>query len=96
MIELLCYACSNMISLRHAFIALLALALSVGTGWQSCATLQQQSKSFTVEPHKAQSRGHHQHAMAYDHDAIGNDPLKLTKASRRAMITPVSNAVAHA
>jgi hypothetical protein len=64
--------------LRHIVIGLLGLALTVGTGWQSCVTLQQQhpSSAAALVDHIAshQSHEHHQHAMAQDHEARVDDP----------------------
>ena len=64
--------------LRHIVIGLLALALTVGTGWQACVTLQQQhpSSAAALVDHIAshQSHEHHQHAMAQDQGARVDDP----------------------
>jgi len=64
--------------LRHTLIGLLGLALTVGTGWQSCVTLQQRhpSSAAALVDHIAshQSHEHHQHAMAQDHGARIDGP----------------------
>jgi hypothetical protein len=59
-------------------VGLLALALSVGTGWQSCAAIQENFASPTASPanptdlHRNQE--HHQHAMMGT-DALGNQAV---------------------
>jgi hypothetical protein len=57
--------------LRHLVIGLLSVALMVGTGWQSCATLQQQQPSSVTAQldymASHQSHEHHRHPMAHDH-----------------------------
>ena len=64
--------------LRHIVIGLLALALTVGPGWQACATLQRQHSPSAAAPvdHIASHQGHehHQHAMAQDQGARVDDP----------------------
>ena len=64
--------------LRHIVIGLLALALMVGTGWQSCVTLQQQHPSSAAalvdQIALHQSHEYHQHAMAQDAGARVDNP----------------------
>jgi hypothetical protein len=61
---------SIMAVLRHLVIGLLSVALVVGTGRQSCATLQQQQPSFATAQFDRmashQSHEHYRHAMAHD------------------------------
>jgi hypothetical protein len=60
----------DMAVLRHFVIGLLSIALMVGTGWQSCATVQPQHPSSATRQldqiASHQSHEHHQHAMAQD------------------------------
>jgi hypothetical protein len=69
-----------MVVLRHTIIVLLTLALSIGTGWQSCAAMQENS-SFPNAALASQTdlnRGHehHQHVMT-DNEAPGNHALAV-------------------
>lgn len=69
---------SRMVVLRCMIVGLLALALSVGPGWQSCAAIQENFASPTASPanptdlHRNQE--HHQHAMMGT-DALGNQAM---------------------
>lgn len=58
---------------RHLLVGLLALALTVGTGWQSCATLQQHSPPISAMDQMASHVEGHQHAIVHDHDGTSND-----------------------
>src|SRR4051812_2571172 len=64
-----------MVVLRHMVIGLLALALSIGPGWQSCATAHESPELQGAVPanHADLHRGHedHQHAMT-GNDARGD------------------------
>jgi hypothetical protein len=76
-----------MVFLRHTVVGLLALALAIGSGWQPCATLQQQVATAPID-HMAshQSHEHYRHAMAHDHDhdALGNNYLVTDKAQPKS------------
>jgi hypothetical protein len=65
---------SSMVVLRHMMVSLLTLALSIGTGWQSSARMQENpaSPSAALASHTDlhQGGGHHQHAMS-NSEALG-------------------------
>jgi hypothetical protein len=71
----------RMVVLRHMMIGLLALSLSIGTGWQLCAKMQGNpaSPSAAVASHTDLHQGHayHQHEMP-NREALGE--LVLAKA----------------
>ncbi len=56
---------SPMTVLRHFLVGLLALALMVGTGWQSCVTLQLKQQPASEHAGSIQSHDQHQHAIAH-------------------------------
>jgi len=61
---------------RHLLVSLLTLALTVGTGRQSCATLQQQHSFAAGSIDLAashQGHDHHQHAVVYGDHGLGGD-----------------------
>jgi hypothetical protein len=70
-----------MVVLRHTVIGLLALALSIGTGWQSCAMMLESSASPRAalgnQTDLHIGHEHHQHAMT-DNDALDNRELAKT------------------
>ena len=59
---------------RYLLVSLLTLALTVGTGWQSCATLQHSCEVASIEL-AASHQGHdnHQHAAAHGVHGLGGD-----------------------
>lgn len=62
--------------LRHIAVGLVALALAFGTGWQSCATLQQPSSTVAAMPDEMASHhamGHHDHMASAGQDAAQAD-----------------------
>ena len=68
----------GMVVLRHMVLGLLALALVMGPGWQSCATAHESLEPQSAAPANQAGlhRGHerHQHAMAAN-DAPGDHGL---------------------
>jgi hypothetical protein len=69
-----------MVLMRNMLTGLLALALTFGTGWGSCVTLEQQ-RHTTVAPstgHMASHRGH-EHSIANDRELVGKVHAVSTK-----------------
>jgi hypothetical protein len=66
---------STMTIYRHLLVCLLALALTVGTGWQSCATLQHLSPIAPMDQmaSHADAHQHHHHMSAQRDDGLGGD-----------------------
>src|SRR6478672_5080811 len=63
---------------RHLLMGLLVLALTAGTGWQSCAKLQHQPSSPVAPVDRMASHEGHQHhrlAIADNHD--DNDAVSV-------------------
>lgn len=77
--------------LRHIAVGLVTLALTVGTGWQSCATMQQPSSivaSTTDDMASHQAMGHHDHmtsAGQNDAQAAASNDLQSDTGSHACL-----------
>lgn len=70
--------------LRHIAVGILALALSVGTGWQSCATLQQHTPVVFAAMDEMVSHhamGHHDHMASAEHGGSQAIPSNESQSS---------------
>jgi hypothetical protein len=63
---------ATMVLVRQMLSGLLALALTLGTGWASCVTLEQQRQG-TVAPTIGHMTPHlgHEHSIAHNHKLLG-------------------------
>jgi hypothetical protein len=69
-----------MVLVRNMLTGLLALALTFGTGWGSCVTLEQRLQR-TVAPttgHMTSHRGH-EHSITHDRELVGKPHVVLTE-----------------
>jgi hypothetical protein len=70
----------TMVVVRNMLTGLLALALTFGTGWGSCVTLEQRLQR-TVAPTTGHmtSHGGHEHSIAVDRELVGKAHVVLTE-----------------
>jgi hypothetical protein len=70
---------ATMVLVRNMLTGLLALALTFGTGWGSCVTLEQRLQR-TVAPTTGQLTSHrgHEHSIANDGELVGKAQAVLT------------------
>ena len=70
---------ATMVLTRNMLIGLLALALTFGTGWGSCVTLEHLQR--TVAPTTGQMTSHrgHEHSIANDRELVGKVHAVSTK-----------------